>query len=142
MQDQTRHWLDAHFPHLFREVGPAGGWHEGPSCNHGVTDMCCGAGVLWQSLGPGWRVTTKVRHLPVSSNNSESLLHCGSLVLKAWRCREVGASVLIDDNPVYACDCAEAGMEVVLFDWHLDYAWSKLPDGGCAVHQSRAGSCS
>ena len=38
--------------------------------------------------------------------------------------------MLIDDNPVYASDCAEAGMDVLLFDWKLDYPWSKTPDGG------------
>lgn len=46
--------------------------------------------------------------------------------------------MLIDDNPVYACDCAEAGMEVVLFDWHLEYAWSKLPDGGYNLLEASA----
>ncbi len=37
------------------------------------------------------------------------------------------AQVLIDDNPQYAQDCAEAGLQVLLYDWQLAYPWSKLP---------------
>ena len=41
--------------------------------------------------------------------------------------------MLIDDNPVYASECAEAGMHVLLYDWQLAYPWSKTADGGCAA---------
>ena len=44
-------------------------------------------------------------------------------------CRELGAKVLIDDNPVYAMECANAGISVLLYDWHLTYPWSKTVDG-------------
>ena len=46
-------------------------------------------------------------------------------------CRDIGASVLIDDNPRYAVECAEAGIDVLLYDWQLNYPWSKTADG-CA----------
>mmetsp|Transcript_2696 Transcript_2696/g.3072 ORF Transcript_2696/g.3072 Transcript_2696/m.3072 type:complete len:314 (+) Transcript_2696:134-1075(+) len=49
---------------------------------------------------------------------------------KSEICRELGADVLIDDNPGYAMDCAEAGIEVLLFDWGLQYPWSKTEEGG------------
>ena len=44
-------------------------------------------------------------------------------------CRELGAKVLIDDNPIYAVECANAGIHVLLYDWHLTYPWSKTADG-------------
>lgn len=40
--------------------------------------------------------------------------------------RSIGASVLIDDNPGYAVECAEAGINVLLYDWNHGYPWSKL----------------
>lgn len=44
---------------------------------------------------------------------------------KPQLCLEAGADVLVDDSPEYAVECAEAGMDVVLFDWHFSYPWSK-----------------
>jgi uncharacterized HAD superfamily protein len=41
---------------------------------------------------------------------------------KAELCREVGASVLVDDNPVYARECAEAGIDVLQFG---AYPWNR-----------------
>lgn len=56
-------------------------------------------------------------------------LSCNELAgLVVW-CREVGATLLIDDNPGYAMECAQQGMRVLLFDWELNYAWSKTKDG-------------
>lgn len=43
--------------------------------------------------------------------------------------REIGATVLIDDNPRYAVECASAGIDVLLYDWNMSYPWSKTPDG-------------
>jgi hypothetical protein len=40
-------------------------------------------------------------------------------------CRSFGAQVLIDDNPRYALECAEAGMRVLLFDYDNSYPWCK-----------------
>ncbi len=40
-------------------------------------------------------------------------------------CREIGAAVLVDDNPGYAVDCASAGLPVLLYDWQLSYAWNR-----------------
>ncbi|DBB00916.1 hypothetical protein WJX77_002112 [Trebouxia sp. C0004] len=48
---------------------------------------------------------------------------------KSEICRELGAKVLIDDNPIYAVECANAGINVLLYDWHLTYPWSKTADG-------------
>ena len=39
--------------------------------------------------------------------------------------------MLVDDNPRYAVECAEAGIDVLLYDWHLSYPWSKTANG-CA----------
>ncbi|KAI4344674.1 hypothetical protein L6164_011873 [Bauhinia variegata] len=44
---------------------------------------------------------------------------------KSEICRSLGAKVLIDDNPRYAIECAEAGIEVLLFDYENSYPWSK-----------------
>ncbi|GJP41196.1 hypothetical protein CLOM_g872 [Closterium sp. NIES-68] len=49
---------------------------------------------------------------------------------KSEMCRELGAEVLIDDNPRYAMECAEHGISVLLFDWLLQYPWSKTEGGG------------
>lgn len=48
---------------------------------------------------------------------------------KSEICSEIGASVLIDDNPVYAMECAQAGIKVLLYDWELEYPWSKTNEG-------------
>lgn len=48
---------------------------------------------------------------------------------KSEICRSVGAEILIDDNPNYALECAQAGIHVLLYDWDLSYPWSKLPEG-------------
>lgn len=48
---------------------------------------------------------------------------------KSEICAEIGASVLIDDNPVYAMECAQAGIKVLLYDWELEYPWSKTEQG-------------
>lgn len=53
---------------------------------------------------------------------------------KSEICREIKADVLIDDNPGYAMDCAEAGMQVLLFDWNLKYPWAKTEE--CGPHHS------
>ncbi|GAA0138631.1 hypothetical protein LIER_34961 [Lithospermum erythrorhizon] len=41
-------------------------------------------------------------------------------------CRELGAKVLIDDNPRYAIECAKEGISVLLFDYEDSYPWSKM----------------
>ncbi|KAL3697131.1 hypothetical protein R1sor_011207 [Riccia sorocarpa] len=48
---------------------------------------------------------------------------------KSEICRSLGAHILIDDNPRYAIECAECGIEVLLFDLHGSYPWSKTPCG-------------
>ncbi|KAF6170272.1 hypothetical protein GIB67_013247 [Kingdonia uniflora] len=40
-------------------------------------------------------------------------------------CRSLGAQVLVDDNPRYAMECAEAGIRVLLFDYENSYPWCK-----------------
>ncbi|KAK7411786.1 hypothetical protein VNO78_03225 [Psophocarpus tetragonolobus] len=44
---------------------------------------------------------------------------------KSEICRSLNAKVLIDDNPRYAIECAEAGITVLLFDYENSYPWSK-----------------
>ena len=48
---------------------------------------------------------------------------------KSEICHAIGAHVLIDDNPSYAMECANAGINVLLYDWEHQYPWSKTPDG-------------
>jgi hypothetical protein len=43
--------------------------------------------------------------------------------------RAIGAEVLVDDNPAYALECAQAGIQVLLYDWQHAYPWSKTADG-------------
>jgi hypothetical protein len=43
--------------------------------------------------------------------------------------RAIGAEVLIDDNPAYAVECAQAGIHVLLYDWNHGYPWSKTEQG-------------
>ena len=45
-------------------------------------------------------------------------------------CAEIGADILIDDNPGYVRECAAAGMETVLFDLDCEYAWNKEIEDG------------
>ncbi|KAJ3113095.1 hypothetical protein HK100_002097 [Physocladia obscura] len=45
---------------------------------------------------------------------------------KSELCREVGASILIDDSLVHALDCAKSGLRVFLFDHEGAYGWNKL----------------
>ena len=46
--------------------------------------------------------------------------------------------MLIDDNPRYAVECAEAGIDVLLYDWQLNYPWSKTADGCACLSLSSA----
>lgn len=43
--------------------------------------------------------------------------------------RAIGAEVLVDDNPAYALECAQAGIHVLLYDWKHGYPWSRTADG-------------
>ncbi|KAG0467528.1 hypothetical protein HPP92_018491 [Vanilla planifolia] len=44
---------------------------------------------------------------------------------KSEICRSLGVQVLIDDNPMYALECAKVGIKVLLFDYQNSYPWSK-----------------
>lgn len=44
---------------------------------------------------------------------------------KSEICQSLGAQILIDDNPLYALDCAENGIKVLLFDYQNSYPWCK-----------------
>lgn len=48
---------------------------------------------------------------------------------KSEICRTLGAKILIDDNPRYANECAEAGIRSLLFDYEDSYPWSKMDSG-------------
>lgn len=58
---------------------------------------------------------------------------------KADMCADLGATLLIDDNPRYALECAAAGIDVLLFDERGAYPWAKLPAGAvdAATHGDR-----
>lgn len=49
----------------------------------------------------------------------------GKSTSKSQLCGAIGASVLVDDNPSYAAECADAGMKVLLYDWRGSYPWAK-----------------
>jgi hypothetical protein len=51
----------------------------------------------------------------------------GKSTSKSQLCGAIGASVLVDDNPGYAAECAEAGIRVLLYDWEGSYPWAKPP---------------
>ncbi|CAK0782503.1 hypothetical protein CVIRNUC_005721 [Coccomyxa viridis] len=53
----------------------------------------------------------------------------GQSKAKSEICREIGATVLIDDNPRYAMECAAAGIDVLLYDWNDSYPWGKTAEG-------------
>ena len=76
IEQETREWLEAHFPGTFKTV----------------------------LLG---------NHFALS----------GASRTKAELCREAGATILVDDNPVYARECAEAGIDVLQFNLGGNYAW-------------------
>ncbi len=57
----------------------------------------------------------------------------GATKKKSELCRDIGAAVLIDDNVSYALECADAGIEVLLFDWNGKYPWSKQSPGSVCV---------
>jgi hypothetical protein len=46
-------------------------------------------------------------------------------IVSLYIVRYLNAKVLIDDNPRYAIECAEAGIRVLLFDYENSYPWSK-----------------
>lgn len=52
---------------------------------------------------------------------------------KSEICKEIGADVLVDDNPKYAHECASSGMHVLLFNWERQYPWSTQPPE-CVAH--------
>ena len=41
-------------------------------------------------------------------------------------CLDLGCKILIDDSPGHAIECAEAGIEVLLYNWDNRYPWSKV----------------
>jgi hypothetical protein len=45
---------------------------------------------------------------------------------KLEMCRLINAKVLIDDSVSYAQECAQAGMQALLFDLNGSYGWNKL----------------
>lgn len=56
---------------------------------------------------------------------------------KSEICRAIGATVLIDDNPNYALECANEGMHVLLYDWNSGYPWSKQIGTGAEGSRSQ-----
>lgn len=65
----------------------------------------------------------------LSARTGSRLVRACPVFLGPWCCRSIGAEVLIDDNPAYAVECAQAGIQVLLYDWQLSYPWGKTPDG-------------
>lgn len=78
VEEQTKAWLNQHFPEMFKEIHVTNGF----------------------SLS-------------------------GQKRLKKDVCKQVGASLLIDDCLEYALDCAAAGIPVVM----LDYPWNQTKPG-------------
>ena len=60
----------------------------------------------------------------------------GTSKRKSELCKEIGAGVLIDDNVSYALECADAGIEVLLFDWNGQYPWSKQFAGAASAPEA------
>ena len=109
IRQPTLQWIAMHFPDVFQEV------HFG---NH------------WALSGESRKKSDICRWVPSWHVLFPSLCHCkGFQLILSLGCRDIGATVLIDDNPRYAMDCAEAGMQVLLYDWQLAYPWAKTADG-------------
>ena len=71
------------------------------------------------------RVLCRNWHIP-----APSLLRCAMWSAEnSAMCRDIGATVLIDDNPRYAMECAAAGIDVLLYDWNDSYPWGKTAEG-------------
>ena len=83
-------------------------------------------GPLWYNNGYAVRAYT-YNTSQASQAAADIVYTCHHACLAA--CRELGVDILIDDNPVYAVECAEAGINVLLYDWQLTYPWSKTTDG-------------
>lgn len=49
----------------------------------------------------------------------------GKKIRKVDLCRELGASVLIDDSLIYAREVASVGIKALLFDLEGTYMWNK-----------------
>ena len=84
------------------------------------------------------------RHFPPGTFSSINFGNAYALTgpqrTKAEICVEQGCQVLIDDNPKYVRECADAGIDTLLFDHELAYAWSK-PAGGAADLGARDAVC-
>jgi hypothetical protein len=133
IQQPTLDWLDDNFPEVFGEVSclPV------PTLLRTVDARVRQTLVAFPPLASrncscGHRLTpTRVAEpttLQVHFGNHYALE--GESRKKSEICAAIGAQVLIDDNPGYALDCAEAGMQVLLFDWHLNYPWAKTEGNG------------
>ena len=135
------HWLSRCFPRCtsattlpWRAPPVRRARSAGASGGLVVSCICC---VLANAAATGGEGTARVCALPAclqsvltwalsSSPPARTALPPARLPA----CRAIGAEVLIDDNPGYAQECAEAGIHVLLYDWQLGYPWSKTPGGG------------
>lgn len=111
IKDHTIEWIEKHYPGVFQEI------HFG---NHFALDgeskpkseicrcVICNNFLLFDIRSP---------RIAVES--------CELLLIQNLSSRSLGASVLIDDNPRYALECAEVGIKVLLFDYENSYPWSK-----------------
>jgi len=107
IRQPTLEWIERHFPGVFAEV------HFG---NH------------WALEGQS-KAKSEICRRAYSAPAKHAARLASAAHPHAAARRDIGASVLIDDNPRYAVECAEAGMEVLLYDWQLCYPWSKTADG-------------
>ncbi len=131
IQDLTLDWIDRNFPGIFQEVFFGNHWAlEGVATKK--SDICrwVEEGLRLQGLGQGQRAppstqTLLPRPLSQPSPTPSQASPPNRPVCNPLKFRSIGASVLIDDNPGYALDCAEAGINVLLFDWDLSYPWSQ-----------------
>ena len=63
-----------------------------------------------------------------SINFGNAFALSGEQRTKAEICLEHNCDILIDDNPKYVKECADVGIETLLYDHNLQNSWSKGPE--------------
>lgn len=130
IQQPTLDWIDTYFPGVFQAVHFGNHWSlEGRS--RPKSEICREIGA---AVGP---------RPPPPPAAGGPLDEPGCLYFFRWQRQtcpppaSAALQVLIDDNPLYARECAAAGLQVLMFDWQLKYPWSKTADGPTHPNISR-----
>ncbi|RAL43779.1 hypothetical protein DM860_014280 [Cuscuta australis] len=137
IQDHTIEWINKHYPDLFQEIYFGNHFAlNGKSIPK--SEICRGKrkSVYSKLLVKGRSIhnvkSSKISQKAMCVGRPYPYLEVQRLFLgnlfgsnTEAHTKSLGAKVLIDDNPGYAIECAEAGIKVLLFDYENSYPWSK-----------------